>query len=224
MLQRRRPLDQPGVDVLEPGLLIDGDEFLRRRDTSWRHRSAARSRARPAHRRAPRAAGRGCPARPSRPAKRPPCFSANQIARAARSLSSTQCSVALEKAASNASPNFSCGRIHQPRVEPLGLGRADHAQAVVDADDVRAHFLDLERQRPVAAADIEDMLARLRVEQLQRRLPQRRHEAADAGIIRRVPLAGRGGRVDRVRASSPIRDRRLRPSALRARTDRRASA
>ena len=39
------------------------------------------------------------------------------------------------------------------------------------------------RQRPVAAADVEDLLARLRVEQVERRRAERGHEAADAGII-----------------------------------------
>ena len=87
---------------------------------------------------------------------------------------------------------FEFGGVHQPRVEPLGPRRADHAQAIVDPDDIGAGLLDLEGQRAVAAADIEDMLARLRVEQVERRLPQRRHEPADASIIGRVPLRGRG--------------------------------
>ena len=98
----------------------------------------------------------------------------------------------MEKAASNASTNFEFGGVHQPRVESLGPRRADHAEAVVDPDHVGAGFLDLTRQRAVAAADVEDMLARLRIEQVERRLAQRGHEAADAGIVGRVPLGGRG--------------------------------
>ncbi len=87
------------------------------------------------------------------------------------------------------------GCIHQPRVEPFGPSCADHAEAVIDPDDVGAHFLDLERQRPVAAADIEDVLSGLRVEQVERRLTQRRHKAANAGVISRIPLRSRGGCV-----------------------------
>ena len=41
MLDRGRPLDQPGVDVGEAGALIDRGEFLRATDTNWPRRSAA---------------------------------------------------------------------------------------------------------------------------------------------------------------------------------------
>jgi hypothetical protein len=50
------------------------------------------------------------------------------------------------------------------------------------------------RQPPVAAADVEDMLARLRIEQVERRLAKLGDEPADPRIIRRVPAAGRGDR------------------------------
>ena len=84
------------------------------------------------------------------------------------------------------------GGVDQADVETLGLGRGHHRQAIVDPDHVRAALLDLERQRAVAATDVEDMLAGLRIEQLKRCLPQRGHEAAVAGIICRIPSRGRG--------------------------------
>ena len=44
MLDRRRPLDQPGIDLGEAGGLVDRGEFLGRRDTSCSPRPAADSR------------------------------------------------------------------------------------------------------------------------------------------------------------------------------------
>jgi hypothetical protein len=85
--------------------------------------------------------------------------------------------------------------VHQPGVEPARLRRGDHAEAVVDPDDVSAGFLDLQRKCPVTAADVEDMLARLRVEQVERRFAELGDEPADAGLIGRVPQAGRGNRL-----------------------------
>jgi hypothetical protein len=86
--------------------------------------------------------------------------------------------------------------VHQPRVEAAGRGRADHRQAIVDPDDACAELEDLFGQRPVAAPDVEDRLARLRREQIKRRSAKRRHESAGAGIIARIPLTGRGAIED----------------------------
>ena len=65
---------------------------------------------------------------------------------------------------------FEFGRVHQARIDSARARRANHAQAVVDPDDLGPALLDPNRQRPVAAADIEDMLARLRIEQVERGL------------------------------------------------------
>lgn len=77
-------------------------------------------------------------------------------------------------------------------VDVRGGGDRDQFPRIIDPDDVRAAFDDLVRQCPVAAADIEDPLAELRVEQVERSGAQVRYESADAGIIRGVPAAGRG--------------------------------
>jgi hypothetical protein len=50
------------------------------------------------------------------------------------------------------------------------------------------------RQCAIAAADIEDPLSELRVEQVERGLAEVCDEAADPGIVRGVPAAGRGDR------------------------------
>ena len=55
---------------------------------------------------------------------------------------------------------------------PLARAAPIMLRLIVDADDVGAALHDLERQRPVAAADVEDLLARLRVEQVERRRAQ----------------------------------------------------
>ncbi len=83
--------------------------------------------------------------------------------------------------------------VHQPGVEAARPGRADHAEVVVDAHHARAALDDLPGESAVAATDVEDMLARLRVEQVESRLPELGDEPADARVIARIPVAGRDG-------------------------------
>ncbi len=81
------------------------------------------------------------------------------------------------------------------RIQALRAGCADHVEAVVDPGHLGPALGDFLRQHPVAAADVEDPLAGLRVEQIERRHSQLGHERTDPGIIRRIPAAGRGGRL-----------------------------
>jgi hypothetical protein len=53
-----------------------------------------------------------------------------------------------------------------------------------------------ERQASRAAPDVEDPLARLRVEQVERGLAKLGNEGSDRGVIASVPLAGRGDGLD----------------------------
>ncbi len=71
-------------------------------------------------------------------------------------------------------------------------GDSDQFRRIVDSDDVRAALDDLVGQRPIAAADVEDPLAYLRIEQIERRGAEVGDEAADARIVGGVPAAGRG--------------------------------
>ena len=161
-------------------------------DTSWRHRSAGRSRAHQhvverlaqpgeiavaAH--FAGKAARRTSARTRSRGRRAPCRAPSA-------------SVALEKAASNASANSIRRRPSAARRAPARAPRRSCTGCCRCRRRSAPALLDLERQRAVAAADVEDMLARLRVEQVERRLAERGHEAADAGIIGRIPLAGRG--------------------------------
>jgi hypothetical protein len=76
---------------------------------------------------------------------------------------------------------------------------SDQLRRIVDPDDVRAALDDLVRQRSIAAADIKDALADLRIEKVERRGAQLRDKAADARIVRGVPATGRGdGRAQSV--------------------------
>ena len=69
---------------------------------------------------------------------------------------------------------------------------SDQLRRVVDSNDVRATLDDLVGQRPIAAADIEDPLADLGIEQVERRSTEVGNEAADARIVGGVPAASRG--------------------------------
>ena len=71
-------------------------------------------------------------------------------------------------------------------------GDSDQFRRIVDPDDVCAALDDLVSQGPVAAADVEDSLPDLRIEQIERRSTEVGDEAADARIIGGVPAAGRG--------------------------------
>ena len=85
-------------------------------------------------------------------------------------------------------------------VERLGVGhegvdaasprRFDHRLRSVEADHPGARIHDLAGQDSVAAAEVEDQLARLRREQLERRRAERRNEGGVAGIVARRPLGG----------------------------------
>ena len=84
------------------------------------------------------------------------------------------------------------GRVDLMHFDPDRLSRRDKFRGIVDPNDLRATLDDLVRQRTIAAADVEDPLAHLRVEQVERRLPEVGDEAPDPGIVRGVPAAGRG--------------------------------
>ena len=75
---------------------------------------------------------------------------------------------------------------------PRARAASTISSRAVDADHPRAGLGDPLGQRAVAAADVEDQLARLRVEQRQRRRAQRRHEG---GVLRhnRSPTIARLG-------------------------------
>jgi hypothetical protein len=81
-----------------------------------------------------------------------------------------------------------------PHLDPDRLRRRDQLRGIVDTDDLRAALDDLVRQSAVAAADVEDPLAKLRVEQIERGLAEVGDEATDPGIVRGIPAAGRGDR------------------------------
>jgi hypothetical protein len=86
-----------------------------------------------------------------------------------------------------------------PDVDVRCGGNGDQFRRIVDPDDIGAPLDDLVRQRSVAAADIEDPLANFRIEQVERGRAQVGDEAADPGIVRCVPAAGRGdGRAQSV--------------------------
>jgi hypothetical protein len=79
-------------------------------------------------------------------------------------------------------------------LDPDRLRRRDKFGRVVDPDDLGSTLDDLVGQRTVAAANVKDPLAQLRVKQVERSLAEVGDEAADPGIVRRVPAAGRGDR------------------------------
>src|SRR6185312_5774267 len=81
--------------------------------------------------------------------------------------------------------------VDDPRIEPLGLGRRHLLGALIDADRL-AERRELGRQRAIAAAEIENPLARPRREPLEHALPQSRHEARIAAIALWVPMLRRG--------------------------------
>ena len=71
-------------------------------------------------------------------------------------------------------------------------GDSDQFWRIVDPHDVCAALDDLVRQRAIAAADVEDPLTDLGIEQIERRSTEVGDEAADARIVGGVPAAGRG--------------------------------
>ena len=115
------------------------------------------------------------------------------MARAACSFSSTQCRVALEKDRVEVRRERHVRHVHQDRVDPLGARGCDHFRRIVDPEHGCAALDDLPGQSPLAATDIEDPLARLRVEQVERRAAELGDKSADARIIRGIPFAGRDG-------------------------------
>jgi hypothetical protein len=76
---------------------------------------------------------------------------------------------------------------HDARVEAAGTGRLDHARARIDADHQGTPGPDLLRQHAVAAPQVEHALAGLRIEELQHRSTQRRHEPRVPRVALRIP-------------------------------------
>ena len=83
-------------------------------------------------------------------------------------------------------------RRKQQRIDAFRPRRRDHLGRIVDAKHGSAALRDPPRQSPLAATDVEDPLAGLGIEQIQRRAAELRDERAHARIIPRVPFAGRG--------------------------------
>ena len=77
--------------------------------------------------------------------------------------------------------------VHQPRVEAARLGGGDQFGRGIDRDDFRAGRRDLLRQHAVTAAEVEDALAGPRIEQLDDRHAEHRHEGAGLGIALGLP-------------------------------------
>ena len=78
------------------------------------------------------------------------------------------------------------------RVETEASGSFDLGRARVDADDVASHRGELDRQRAVAASEVEDSLAGARREQLDHRRAEVGDEAGVARVCVGVPaLIGR---------------------------------
>jgi hypothetical protein len=77
---------------------------------------------------------------------------------------------------------------HDPRVEPLRLGRGDHVGRGIDRDDCGAGGGELRGQHAVAAAEIENALAGLGREQLDDRRAKGRHKMRGLGITLRRPM------------------------------------
>ena len=131
------------------------------------------------------------PSPPISPAKRPPGLSARKIARAACSFSQHPVQRRVGESRVELGDELHVRGVQQQRVDALGPRRRDHLGRIVDAEHGRAALDDLPRQRPLAAADVEDPLARLRVEQVERRAAELGDERADPRIIRGIPFAGR---------------------------------
>ena len=190
MFKHGRPLDQPRVNILEACPVINLDELLDRRiPVGGKARRAIAAQHEHIVERLAKiskvALAAHFPREPPVGTKRKP-----DRARGAM-LGQHPVQRRVREGRIEGFAEFQLGGIHQTRVEPVRARGGDHAQAVVDPDDLGPALLDLERQAAVAAADIEDMLARLRIEQVERRFAERGHEPADARIIARVPLAGR---------------------------------
>ena len=215
-----RSIRRASISV-KPALLIDARRTPRPTDTSSKIRAAADSRGRPARRRASRAVELRLPSPPISPAKRPPGFSARKIALATRSLSSIQCSAAFEKAASNSRVERHVRRVHVMHVDADRLRRPRPAPANCRPRRRRRHARrscgsapHRRSQRRGSARPAWDRAGRAQPRRGRRRSGRPAHSPRRS--------SGWSRRRWSLRASSPSRDRRLRPSGLRSRTDCRA--
>ena len=84
----------------------------------------------------------------------------------------------------------------------VDIGRcrdSNELRPILDPDDVCPALDDLVSQRSIAAADVEDSLANLGIEQVEPCRAQLGDEPTDARIVRGVPPTGRGdGRAQSV--------------------------
>ncbi len=103
---------------------------------------------------------RHCHDRQARPRNGRAGFSARATPAMTRSGLRIQCSAALENTASNSETKSSAWPSSLRTAEPLHLGSRQQLVAQIDAEHVGAGRLDLGGQRAVAAAEIEDALAR----------------------------------------------------------------
>ena len=85
--------------------------------------------------------------------------------------------------------------VHHPGIEAEGPGGFDLRGAGIHADHVDAHVLQLDRQGAVAAAQVEDFLARLRRQQIDDGHAQIRHKAGLPGVTVGIPALFAGPRA-----------------------------
>ena len=73
------------------------------------------------------------------------------------------------------------------RIDAAGSRRDNHGFGRIDADDDRAASGDLHGERAVAATQIEDALARLRIQPIDERRAERRNECRMVRVLLRAP-------------------------------------
>ena len=114
-----------------------------------------------------------CP--PNSATKRPPGFSARWTPASIASWSRTQCSAAFENTASNSRSNGNRSASITRASSPRAVRRGNHLLGRIDAHNRRARRGDFLGERALAAADIENPLPRLGIQQLEDGRAERRH-------------------------------------------------
>ena len=138
--------------------------------------------------------------------------------RSAASRSGIQCSTALVNTASNSRVERQRLRVELARVETARDGGGHELGRRIGADHDGARLHELLGERAVAAADVEDALARPRRQQVEHRLAEVRHEARVGRVVGGVPRLA----AQRLRGSAVATSRR--PAARRRRSTPYASS